>query len=55
MKSKKRTGSASSRFTRGVKVSSKKKSGTRRTSRRAGVTPQVEVNVPGRALEDSLN
>ena len=56
MKGKKRKGTASSRFTRGIKVSSKKRSGTRRTSsRRAGMTPDVEINVPGRSLEDSLN
>lgn len=55
MKSKKRKGTASSRFTRGIKVSSKKKSGTRRTMRRAGVVPEVEINVPNRSLEDSLN
>ncbi len=55
MKSKKRTGTASSRFTRGVKVASKKRSGTRRTSRKSREYPHVTVNVPSRSFEDSLN
>lgn len=55
MKGKKRTGSASSRFSRGVKVGSKKRSGTRRNSRKPRETTDVEVNVPGRSLIDSLN
>lgn len=56
MKGKKRKGTASSRFARGTKVTSKKKSGTRRTSsRRAGMISDMEINVPGRSLVDSLN
>lgn len=55
MKGKKRKGTASSRFTRGIKVSSKKRSGTRRSSRKSRENPDVMVNVPSRSLEDSLN
>lgn len=55
MKGKKRTGSASSRFSRGAKVSSKKRSGTRRTSRKPREISDLMVSVPGRSLIDSLN
>lgn len=55
MKGKKRTGSSSSRFTRGVKGGSKKRSGTRRSSRKPRGISDLMVNVPGRSLIDSLN
>lgn len=56
MKTKKRRSSVTSRFTRGVKVSSKRRSSAgRHGGRKSRMNPEVEINVPSRSLEDSLN
>jgi len=55
MKSKKRTGSSSGRFTRGVKAGSKKRASVRRGARKAQEYSKVEISVPSQSLVDSLN